>query len=246
MKKVHRCLAAAGLVMALAGSVLAQQGHDTGKPAAMKPAAMEPAKQAAPHGADAGKMTPPAGMTEADMQACMAAATPGKMHEALQKDVGEWQGKTKMWMTPDAQPQMSECVTKVTSMMDGKFIKVESEGEMPGMGPFHGFGVYGFDNVSQKFQGTWIDNCGTGMMTGNGEMSSDGKTLTWSYTYNCPITKKSTTMRQVDTWTGADSKKMEMFAMDPKSNKEFKVCEISYTRTSEKSANATMTPSNEK
>ena len=34
--------------------------------------------------------------------------------------------------------------------MDGRFIKVEVEGEMPGMGPFHGFGIYGFDNVTQE------------------------------------------------------------------------------------------------
>jgi hypothetical protein len=46
--------------------------------------------------------------------------------------------------------------------MDGRFIKLEMEGDMPGMGPFHGFGLYGYDNVSQKYQATWIDNCGRG------------------------------------------------------------------------------------
>ena len=35
----------------------------------------------------------PTGWTEADMQACMAASTPGKMHEQLAKGAGDWQGK---------------------------------------------------------------------------------------------------------------------------------------------------------
>ena len=27
-------------------------------------------------------------------------------------------------------------------------------------------------------------------MNGTGELSDDGKTMTWKYTFNCPITKK--------------------------------------------------------
>jgi hypothetical protein len=38
----------------------------------------------------------PPGWTESDMQACMAAATPGKMHQYLAQSVGVWHGKTTM------------------------------------------------------------------------------------------------------------------------------------------------------
>ena len=75
---------------------------------------------------------------------------------------------------------LSECKATITSMMDGRFTRCEVEGEMPGMGPFNGFGIYGYDNVSQKFVGSWIDNCGTGIMQGTGEMSADGKVMTWN------------------------------------------------------------------
>ncbi len=175
----------------------------------------------------------PPGMTEEDMEhmmVCIAAATPGEMHYYLTESVGVWQGKTTMWMNPEAEAVKSECTSTITSMMDGRFIKCETAGEMPGMGSFNGFGVYGFDNVSQEFQSTWMDNFGTGMATGKGELSSDGKTLTWTFTYNCPITKKPITFRQVDRRTGKDTSTMQMYMTDLKSGKEFKTFEVALTR----------------
>ncbi len=215
------CFAVVGLAAITASIALAQNPKDSKTGHKAPPAA--PA-------ANAPQPQLPPGMSEADMQACMAAATPGPQHEKLAESVGVWSGKTTMWMTPESKPETSECTTTVTAMMDGRFFKCETTGDMPGMGPFHGFGIYGFDNVSKKFQSTWMDNCGTGMMTGTGEMSSDGKTLTWTYNYNCPMTQKPTTMREVDTVTGKNTKKMEMFGTDPKTGKEYKVMEIAYTR----------------
>lgn len=71
---------------------------------------------------------------------------------------------------------------------------------------------------------------GTGIMSGVGEMSADGKTLTWIFTYNCPVTKKPTTMRQVEKWTGDNSMTLEMFHKDPKTGKEFKAMMIESKR----------------
>src|SRR5947209_3078073 len=99
----------------------------------------------------------PPGWTMDDMKACMAAGTPGKMQELLTKDAGEWQGKTTMWMGPDGPPSTSDCTSTVTPIMDGRFIKVEMKGDMPGMGPYHGGGIYGYDNVAKKFVCSWID-----------------------------------------------------------------------------------------
>lgn len=172
----------------------------------------------------------PPGWTEADLQAMMAAGTPGKMHEYLAKEVGEWHGKTTMWMAPGLDPVKSECTSTAALMMDGRYIKAEMEGEIPGMGPYRGFGVYGFDNVAQKFVSTWIDNHSTGMMNGVGELSDDGKTLTWKFTYNCPLTKKPALMREVETTTGPNTKTLEMFGADPKTGKEFKMMSIDFTK----------------
>ena len=37
------------------------------------------------------------------------------------------------------------------------------------------------------------------MMTGTGELSDDGKVMTWKYDFNCPLTKKAVVMREVET-----------------------------------------------
>lgn len=177
------------------------------------------------------EMPLPAGWTMEDMQACMMAGTPGEMHAHLTKLAGVWHGKSRMWMGPDAaEPMQSECVQTITALMDGRYIQCVVEGEMPGMGMYHGMGFTGFDNVSQKFVGTWIDNHSTGILFGAGELSSDGKVSNWLFNYNCPITKKPTTMRQVETYTGADTMKLEMFNIEPKSGKEYKCMEIEFTR----------------
>lgn len=203
-------------------------------------AVADPAKEAAPakeaskgkDAAPAGQpdMQLPPGWTEEDMKACVMAATPGKMHEKMAKDAGIWAGKTSMWMAPGAEPMKSECTSTMTPIMDGRYLKVEIAGEMPGMGPFVGFGINGYDNVAQKFVSTWIDNQGTGIMYGTGELSADGKVLTWKFTYNCPITKKPVIMREVETHTGPDSMTLEMFGPEPKSGKEYKMMSIEFSR----------------
>jgi hypothetical protein len=172
----------------------------------------------------------PPGWTEADMKACMEAGTPGKNHEYLAQDVGDWTVKSTMWMAPGAEPMSSEGSAKVSKVLDGRYTQVEHDGEMPGMGPFKGIGLYGYDNVAKKFVGTWIDNHSTGIMRGEGELSPDGKTLTWKYTYNCPLQKGPSVMREIETRPTADSKTIEMHGKDPKSGKEYKMMVLELTR----------------
>ena len=178
----------------------------------------------------------PPGWTAEDMQACILAGTPGKMQQHLAKEAGAWQGKTTMWMAPEGESMESECTSTVTTIMDGRFTQVVIDGEMPGMGPYKGLGTYGFDNVSQKFVSTWIDNHGTGIMTGQGELSKDGKTMTWNYSFNCPLTKKMAKMREVEQVTGPDTKTLEMFGADPKTGKEFKMMRIEFTKSKDDTA----------
>src|SRR5699024_11900 len=120
----------------------------------------------------------PPGWTEDDVKAMVMAATPGDMQKHLTKDAGTWLGKNTMWMGPDAEPIHCDSTTTITPVMDGRYIKGEFSAEMPGMGPYSGFAIKGYDNVARKFVATMIDNQSTGIMTGTGELSPDGKTLT--------------------------------------------------------------------
>jgi hypothetical protein len=183
------------------------------------------AAPAAPAPADAAQQE-----MEKEMAAVMAAATPGPMHKFLCEGAGTWKGKNTMWMGEGAPPVQSDSKAVVTPFLDNRFTRVEVSGDMPGMGMFSGFGVYGYDNVAKQFQCTWMDSMGTGMATGTGELSADGKTMTWTLTYNCPIQKKPVSFKEVDRITGKDTRTMEMWGNDPKTGKEFKMMEVLQTR----------------
>jgi hypothetical protein len=176
------------------------------------------------------QMQLPPGWTEADMQACTAAGTPGAMQHWLTEGAGTWRGKSQMWMAPGTEPMRSDVTNTIKSIMDGRYVKCTYEGDMPGMGPFTGHGITGYDNVSGKFVSSWIDNHSTGIMQGTGSLSSDNRVLTMNYTYNCPITKKPTVMREITTHNGPNSVTMEMYMTDPKSGKEYKMMHVDFTR----------------
>ena len=82
----------------------------------------------------------------------------------------------------------------------------------------------------KKFVSIWLDNMSTGMMTGTGELSEDGKTIDWEFTGNCPIEKGPVTVREVETITGPNTKTLEMFGTGPKGDEEFKMMSIEMTR----------------
>jgi hypothetical protein len=176
------------------------------------------------------QMQLPPGWTEDDMKDVMIATTPGKKHEFLNKSVGVWRGANTMWMYPDAEPMTNDSTITVTSILGGRFTKMDMAGEIPGMGPYVGQAIFGYDKVSKKFVSTWIDNHSTSIASGIGELSADGKTLVWDYTYNCPITKKPSVMREFERITGPNSRRLEMFGADPKTGKEFKMMSIELER----------------
>jgi len=173
----------------------------------------------------------PPGVNSEELEACIAAGTPGPQHERLAKSVGVWHGKTQMFFGPDSsEPARGECTWTVTSIYGGRYIRADLEAELPGMGGFTGIGFAGFDNVSQQYVGTWLDSNSTGIMNGTGELSSDGVTLSWKYNTNCPITRRPTIVREVQTTTGPDTMVFEMFTTDLHTGKEYKCMHLDFTR----------------
>ncbi|HYE61867.1 MAG TPA: DUF1579 domain-containing protein [Phycisphaerales bacterium] len=201
------------------------------QPADRKPTDKKPADMKQPEGMPEGAMPP--GMTPElmkEMEACMIAAQPGPEHQHLQSMVGTWEGKNKMWMTPDAPPMETTSTARFASTLGGRYIHGDFKGPMPGMGMFEGAALYGYDNVSKKYQVVWVDNMGTGMMIGTGEASPDKKTLTWTMKWNHP-TRGEVTFREVDTMISPDEMKLEMYGPHT-DGKEFKMMEIVSKRVS--------------
>ena len=171
----------------------------------------------------------PAGMTQEQFEACAIAAAPSASHERLTRNAGEWRGTGTMWMTPGAEPLPITQTLTFTVIMDGRFLKGEFEGDMGGM-PFVGMGLYGYDNVAQRYEATMIGSCSTGTMRGVGELSSDGSTITWHYEYHCPMTGGPTTMRETERQVDADTIIYHTYMPDPATGREFKMAEFTFKR----------------
>ncbi|MGZ8543879.1 MAG: DUF1579 family protein, partial [Flavisolibacter sp.] len=77
---------------------------------------------------------------------------------------------------------------------------------------------------------TWIDNMGTGIMTGEGPWDEASKSITIKGKMIDPTTGKDCAFREVFTIVDNDHQVMEMYTTDPASGKEFKTMEVKYTR----------------
>ncbi len=170
------------------------------------------------------KLTPE---EQAEMDAYMKAGTPGPQHMKLAESVGSYDLKVKSWHDPK-QPPMEEGGTATRTMaLDGRVLVEEFHGSMMGQ-PFTGHGMTGYDNVTGKYWGTWMDSMSTGMMLSSG--SCDAKnTCTFTGSWPDPITKKEIKSRMVTRWTSPTTEIFEMYGPD-KAGKEFKMMEITYSR----------------
>lgn len=219
MTRMTRTLAGAAIASAACVSLALSQ--DT------KPSASNAGAQGA--AGNAQQELPP-GMTPEMMEAWTKAATPGPMHQWLAEDLGTWNCKCTMYMAPGAQPTSSESTMTVRSNCDGRFFTTTAKGDMPEFGPFEGHGTIGYDNATGQFQAFWYDNMGTGMAVGTGTRSEDGKTLTITYTYNCPIAKQPCSFREVMTRNSADSRTYTMYMPDMETGKEYMNMQMELTR----------------
>lgn len=170
------------------------------------------------------------------MQAMMdlwaKAMTPGPEHARLARAVGTWDGTMRMWMDPAAPPQENTCVSTFTSIMGGRYTECTTSGQLM-MGAsataFEGRGIYGFNNISRKYESIWLDNMGTALMVATGEASADGRVTQWSGTMSDPAVGKAVPFREVETWVDDDTMLLEMYGPGA-DGKEFKSMEIRFTR----------------
>ncbi len=211
MERISRILAAVALAAALAVPALAEEPK---KPAAPQPAAPQPA---------APQMSKE---QQAEMDAVMKAATPGKEHQHLASMAGTWDLVVRTMMP--GQPPGESKGTSVREMILGGRVLVEKvHGDMAGM-PFEGFGLSGFDNVSGRFWGNWQDNFGTGTMLSTGTCDA-AWSCTFDSTYNDPVTKKAKKSRMTSRQEGPD-KEVDEFFETGKDGKPVKTMEMVYTR----------------
>jgi hypothetical protein len=95
--------------------------------------------------------------------------------------------------------------------------------------PFEGMSIVGYDNMKKKFVSNWIDNMGTGILSGHG--TYDESTKTFNYEMKGPdvMTGKYEKMRSIEKLLSKDEWVTEMFRVLP-DGKEIKSMEITYKR----------------
>ena len=156
-------------------------------------------------------------------------APPGTEHRRLEPFAGKFRSEVKMWMGP-GDPMVSTGVMINTLDLDGRFLCHEYTGD-PSPGPFPSFkgrGFWGYNDVTKKYEGVWVDNASNMMQVDTGTVDGAGKVWTMEGAMHCPQTGKTMTKRSVITLNDNDNHKMEMFFITD--GQETKGMEITYSR----------------
>ncbi|AWM12454.1 hypothetical protein DI487_00215 [Flavobacterium sediminis] len=150
--------------------------------------------------------------------------TPSNAHHMMAKDAGTWDADLTFWMPDNPEPQKSTSQAEYKMILDGRYQECIHTGNMWGM-PFEGRSITAFDNATEEFISTWIDNMGTGLMVTRGKYDETTKQLTMFGTMVDPISKKEKKVKEVVTYIDDNNQKMEMFEVSD-DGKEFKTMEI--------------------
>jgi hypothetical protein len=160
-------------------------------------------------------------------QAWMEYMTPGAMHELMANSVGEWKTKSTFWMTPDAEPLVTEGTATSEMIMGGRYLKTIHKGIMMGM-PFEGLMLQGFDNASEKFTSVWMDNLGTGISVSTGIYEMERNSIFFTGSMVDPISGKDISYKQIVKIIDDNHQVFEMY--NELEGKEFKSMEVDVTR----------------
>ncbi len=165
----------------------------------------------------------------AEMEAMTKAGTPGDAHKKLDQFAGTWKAKVTHWMEPGAPPSVSAGTMKNTWVLGKRFLRQDYTGEAFGGMSFEGSGYFGFNNVTGRYEGFWIDIMSTGMMSEAGTCDKSGKVWTMVGKMEFPAAGNVMSKRSVITVHDKNRHTLQMFFAGP-DGKESKAMEIEYTR----------------
>jgi len=162
------------------------------------------------------------------MQAMMEAGKPGPHHEHLAQFVGTWKVESRFWMDPEESPMTSTGRGKNEMILGGRFLHVSYEGNIMGM-QFEGFGVMGFNNLTDKYESNWVDNMSSMIYQSTGTCDDAGKKWVMVGHGVDPMTGEKKSTREVLEIHSRDKHVISWYEKGP-DGKEFKSGEMVYTR----------------
>lgn len=159
----------------------------------------------------------------AQMKAWQAYATPGNPHKLMADEVGTWNCDMTFWSEANGKPEKAASIAVIRMILGGRYQEADYKGTMMGQ-PFEGKSTLAYNNASQEYTTTFIDNMGTGMMVAMGKYDEKTKSIELKGEMVNPLNGKKTPYREVYTIVDPTTRKMEMF--DTKNGTEYKSMEI--------------------
>lgn len=137
----------------------------------------------------------------------------GAPHEHLKAHAGTWESKSLLVMG-DRKIEGGGVQTE-TLAGNGLWLVIDAKGKF-GPGEFWGHGMTGYDGTRKKYVASWVDSTIDYVMSGEGECSADGTTLTMVYQVRDPADpSKIVPMKEVTRFTDQDNKTMTISCTDP-------------------------------
>ncbi len=152
-------------------------------------------------------------------------------HKLLQPFAGTFRATVKMWRG-QGEPMVATGTMHNSLVLGDHFLKQDYEGD-PSDGPFSGFAGYGFwgyNTTTEKYEGFWIDTASTMMQFETGDVDASGRVWTMHSQMISPKDKQPMSRRTVITCIDDDHQRMESYFAGPDGH-EHKAMEIEYVRT---------------
>lgn len=146
----------------------------------------------------------------------------GAQHQVLQQMVGDWDAEVNMGGPP------SKASQTVKSMPGGMFVMGDMSADFGGM-PFHGHGVWGYDQRKNKYVGLWVDNFDSSLQLQEGTYDEKTKTLTLDGE-SVGMDGKPAIYHYVTKFTGKDSFDFELSVTPKAGGTTMPMGSVHYTR----------------
>lgn len=148
--------------------------------------------------------------------------TPGEPHKMMAAEEGTWNNEMTFWMGPEEEKATS--IAELKMIMGGRYQVGTYTGNMMGM-DFEGRSTLAYDNATNEYISTWIDNMGTGLGVLRGTYDEGSKRMDLKGTMVDPMTGKDKQVHEVYTLVDENTRRMEMYETGP-DGAEVKTMEI--------------------
>ncbi|MFD1874175.1 DUF1579 family protein [Hymenobacter bucti] len=168
-------------------------------------------------------------LTNAKVPAPSPQAAPAdEFHRLLARANGVWTGQATMTFSPTAAPITSTSTLTNSMVMDGLFQVSEVIYTINGR-QLHGVRVTGYDATKKIFTRAMIQDGGNGVAM-EGPWDPATKSTTMRYQQLSNTTGQYSDMKEVYTFVDENTELLEIYRLDTKANKEFKILNVKWTR----------------